>query len=100
MHDRHANFADFAAGKDVIGVVTRLGWQVEGDGKTGLALSEVGAVQLVGCLSSGVTRICADQPGFVAATHTSRLGVDGLAKTTQIVVAGDFRGAKCLEVGC
>ena len=99
VHDWHANFAYFAASKDVIWVVTRLGWQVEGDGKTGLALSEVGAIQLVGRFSGGVARIGADQPRFVAATHTSRLGVDGLVKTTQVVVAGDFRCAKCFEVG-
>jgi hypothetical protein len=48
VHYWHANFADFTARKYVIWVVTRLGWQVEGDGKTSLALSEVGAIQLVG----------------------------------------------------
>ena len=46
--DRHADLADLAAGELVVGVVARLGREVEGDREPGLALGEVAAVELVG----------------------------------------------------
>ena len=45
--DRHADLADLAAGQHVVAVVAGLGRQVEGDREAGLALGEVGAVELV-----------------------------------------------------
>jgi len=47
-HGYYIYFANFTTSKNVIWVVTRLGWQIEGDGKASLAFSEIGAVQLVG----------------------------------------------------
>jgi hypothetical protein len=49
VRDRHADLADLAGGElGCVGVVAGLGRQVEGDRQAGLALGEVGAVELVG----------------------------------------------------
>ena len=47
MGDRDADLADLAAGELVVRVVAGLGRQIEGDGKAGLALGEVAAVERV-----------------------------------------------------
>ena len=44
VRNRHANFANFASGQNVVGVVTRLGRQVERNRQTRLALSQVHSV--------------------------------------------------------
>ena len=41
MRDRHADLADLAAGEDVVGIVTGLGWQIECDRKPRLTFGEV-----------------------------------------------------------
>ncbi len=64
--DRDADLADLAAGENVIGVITRLGRQVEGDREAGLALGEVAAIELVGALGVGVPGVGAHHPGAVA----------------------------------
>ena len=65
MLDRHAYLADFAAAQDMVGVIGRLGRQVEGDGEAGLPLGEVQPVKLVGFLGGRMARIGAEDPGFV-----------------------------------
>ena len=67
---RHADLADLAARELVIGVVARLRGQVEGDRKARLALREVRAVQLVGLLRRGVTRVRAHHPRAVGLLQT------------------------------
>jgi hypothetical protein len=47
MGDGHADLANLAAGECLVGVVPRLGRQIEGDGKPGLSLGEVLPVKLV-----------------------------------------------------
>lgn len=65
MADRHADLADLAAGQDMVGVVAGLGRQVEGDGKPGLALGQVGPIKGVGRLGGGMARIGAEDPRLV-----------------------------------
>ena len=48
--NRHAHLAYFTMGQGMIGVVTGLGGEVEGDGKACLTLREIGPVEFVGCL--------------------------------------------------
>ena len=47
MGDRNADFADFAFGQHVIAVVAGLRRQIESNGKTGLALGEILAIERV-----------------------------------------------------
>jgi len=63
MADRYADFANLAAGQDVIGVIRGLRRQIEGDGQSGLALGQVAAIQLVRFLCRRVPGICAEDPG-------------------------------------
>ncbi len=63
--DRHADLADLAARELVVGVVARLGRQVEGDGEPGLPLGEVAAVELVRADGRGVPRVGPHHPGLV-----------------------------------
>jgi hypothetical protein len=65
MGDRHADLAHLAAGENVIGVVARLGRQVEGDRQAGLTLGEVPPIKLVGGRGRRVPRIGAEQPRLV-----------------------------------
>ena len=65
MGDGHADFADLAAGKRVIGVVAGLGRQVEGDRKPRLTLGKVLPVERVRGLGRGMAGIGAEQPGLV-----------------------------------
>ena len=66
MGDRDADLADLAPGQLVIGVITGLGGQVEGDRQAGLTLLQVAPVQLVGALRVGVTGVRAHHPRPVA----------------------------------
>ena len=63
--DRHADLADLAGGRRVVGVVADLGREVEGDGEAGLALGQVGPVELVGGLGRRVARVGAHHPRLV-----------------------------------
>ena len=65
MRDRHADLANLAAGEDVVGIVTGLGRQIEGDREPGLTLGEILPVQLVRGLRGGMAGIGAEQPGLV-----------------------------------
>jgi hypothetical protein len=65
--NRHADLADLAAAS-TWSVVAGLGRQIERDAEAGLALGEVGAVELVRLLGRGMTGIGADEPGLVAAS--------------------------------
>lgn len=65
MGDRDPDPAHLAAGEDVVGVVSGLGRQVEGDRQTRLALGEVAAVQLVGRLGRGVAGVRPHEPRTV-----------------------------------
>ena len=62
VHHRHADLAHLALGEDVVGVVAGLGGQVEGDRQAGLALGQVGAVELVAGLGRRVPGVGADHP--------------------------------------
>ena len=63
--DGHADLADLAPGQRVVGVVAGLGGQVEGDRQAGLALGQVGAVELVGRPRRRVARVGPHHPGAV-----------------------------------
>ncbi len=77
VRDRHADLPDLAARQLVVGVVARLGGQVEGDREPGLALGEVAAIQRVGLGRRRVARVRAHHPGPVglgqAMAHRDRL---------------------------
>ncbi len=77
VRDGHADPADLAAGEDVVGVVTGLRRQVEGDRQARLALGEVAPVELVGRLGGRVTGVRPHEPGAVllAAGHVRRSGI-------------------------
>ena len=69
MRDRDADLADLAARQRMVAVVADLGRQVEGDGEPGLALGEIGAVELVGLARRwngrrrcGKSRVCRVRP--------------------------------------
>src|SRR5262249_9234340 len=66
MRDRHADLADFAFGKRMIAVVAGLGWQIESDGKTGLTLGEILAIERVRVVRGRMTGIGPEDPGLVA----------------------------------
>ncbi len=72
VDDGHTDLADFAPSENVVGVVTGLGRQVEGDRQAGLALGQVGPIQLVGGLRRGVTGIGPHHPGAVGLVSTKR----------------------------
>ena len=63
--DRDADLADLAGGLGCVGVVADLGGQVEGDREPGLALGQVGPVELVGGLGRRVARVGAHHPRLV-----------------------------------
>ena len=65
MADRHADFADFAARQFVVAVVAGLGWQIERNRKPGLALGEIGFVELVGLPRRRMPGIGAENPGRI-----------------------------------
>src|SRR5215470_6429521 len=65
MRDRHADFADLAVGQRMVGIVTGLGRQIEGDRETGLAFAEVLAVELVRLVRGRMTGIGTEDPGLV-----------------------------------
>ena len=73
------------AASGVVGVVAGLGGQVEGDRQAGLALGEVGPVQLVGRHGGGVARVGPHHPRLRAFGHVSPLSV---ALSTVVVEAG------------
>ena len=64
--DRHADLADLAARERVIGVVAGLRRQIERDREAGLALGEVGAVELVARARRGVPGVGPEHPGPLA----------------------------------
>ena len=66
MADGHADLADLAFGEGVVAVISRLGRQIEGDGKAGLALGEIGAIERIRCGRARMAGIGAEDPGFVA----------------------------------
>ena len=61
--DRDAHLADLAARERVIGVVSGLGREIEGDREPRLTLGEVGAVELVAGAGGGVSGIGPEDPG-------------------------------------
>ena len=65
VRDGNADLADLAARKDVVAVVARLGREVEGDGKAGLALGEVGLVERVRFGRGRVAGVRAENPGLL-----------------------------------
>ena len=65
VDDRDADLADLAAGEDVVGVVSGLGRQVEGDREAGLALGEVAPVELVRAPGVRMPGVGAHHPGTV-----------------------------------
>ncbi len=65
MRHRHADLADLAARQDMVGVVAGLGRQIEGDGKAGLPLAEVLAIERVRFARGGVAGVGAENPGPV-----------------------------------
>ncbi len=65
--DRHADLADLAARARIVGVVAGLGRQVEGDRQPGLALGQVGPVELVRGPRRRVARVRAHHPRLVTA---------------------------------
>jgi len=65
VDDRDANLAHLPAGQRLIGVVTGLRGQVEGDREAGLALCEIAPVKLVGAAGVGMARVGAHHPGAV-----------------------------------
>ena len=65
--DRDADLAHLAARQLVVGVVARLGGEVERHRQAGLALGEVLAVELVRLARRGVARVGAHHPGAVRA---------------------------------
>ena len=67
--DRHADLADLAGRLGRVGVVAGLGGQVEGDRQAGLALGQVGPVELVGRPGRRVARVGAHHPGLVPAAE-------------------------------
>jgi hypothetical protein len=66
MADRHADLADLATRQHVIAVVAGLRRQIEGDGQAGLTARQIGAIEFVRFLGSGMAGIGADQPGLIA----------------------------------
>ena len=66
VDDRHADLADLADGHRRVGVVAGLRRQVEGDRQPGLALRQVGAVQLVRRRGRRVPGVRPHQPRRVA----------------------------------
>src|SRR5262249_26609998 len=75
--NRNADFADLASGEHVIGVVTGLGWKIEGHREARLPLGQVLAVKRIGVRSSRMTGVCAENPGFIALSFVSHLSPDG-----------------------
>ena len=68
----YAHFSDFTVCKNMVWVVPGLCGKVEGNGQPGLALGQVGAVQLIRRRSSGMAGIGSHQPWVVA---TGGIGV-------------------------
>ena len=70
--NRHTNFADLAFRQDMIAVIARLRWQIEGNRESGLALGKVAAIQRIRCFRGRVTCICPKQPRaiFLRLRHT------------------------------
>ena len=66
MRDRDADLADLAARQRMVAVVAGLGRQIEGDGKPGLALGEIGAVEAIGFERGRMAGVGAENPGLVA----------------------------------
>ena len=65
MGDGHADFAHFATSEHMIGIVPRLGWQIESDREARLAFSQIGPVQAVRVGRRRVAGIGPKNPGFV-----------------------------------
>jgi hypothetical protein len=63
VRDRDPDLADLAARQHVVGVVARLGGEVEGDREAGLALRQVAPVELVGAPGVRVPGVCTHHPG-------------------------------------
>ena len=74
VRDGHADLANLATRHLVVRVITRLGGQVERDRQAGLALGQVGAVELVGCRSSGMAGIGPHHPRAIAFTRFWDIG--------------------------
>ena len=80
VRHRDADLAHLPRRLGRVGVVPRLGRQVEGDGEPGLSLGEVGAVQLVGGARGGMARVGAHHPRRVTlrvgshSIHLQRVG--------------------------
>ena len=66
MTDGNANLAHFALGQRMIRIIAGLGWQIEGDGQSGLSPRQVGAEQFVAFHCRRMPRIGAEHPRFFA----------------------------------
>ena len=66
MYNRDPDLPDLTPGPLVVRVVTRLGRQVEGDRKSGLALGEVGAIEPVALRRRRMPAIGAEDPWAIA----------------------------------
>src|SRR5262249_54236864 len=75
--NRNADFADLAFGKLVIGVVSGLGWKIEGHREARLPLGQVLTVKRVGVRRGRMARVSAENPGFIALSFVSHLSPDG-----------------------
>ena len=71
MADRHANFADLAFGKGMIGVVTGLGREIEGDREACLPFGQILPVKRVGIRGRRMAGVCAENPGLIALSFVS-----------------------------
>ena len=58
----HAGHADIAGDPRMIGIVTPVGGEIEGDGKTFLSGGEIAPVEGVALLGGGEAGILADRP--------------------------------------
>ncbi len=66
VRNRHADLTDFAFGQRMVGVVSGLRRQVEGDRETGLPLAQIFTVKLIRCLGSRMPGIGPEYPRLVA----------------------------------
>src|SRR5688572_32865405 len=73
MRDRNPDLSDLALGELVIRVVAGLGREVECDGKAGLTLAQVLAIERIRFRCGRVTRVGPKDPGLVALASRARL---------------------------
>ncbi|GBF27925.1 hypothetical protein MnTg02_02985 [bacterium MnTg02] len=82
VRDRNTDLANFAARQRMVGIITGLRRQIEGDRKTGLTLFEIAPVKRVRGFRRRMARIGANEPGAVL---FSRLRCHGFAYLPQFL---------------